>query len=316
MCDRLHDRYLKKHHKISRAFGEFLLKSKCQSSDLGSTSFCCRDPPSPDGLIKHWRAQRLGLDQCGTVPFGGKILEGQEAGLGQYPWMVNLMYYLRKIKTSICSGSLIHPVYVLTSAHCSKRGAKPVSVRLGEYDRSTRIDCEDGVCATPFKEYYVDEWIPHEYYRHGHRTHDIALIRLDRPVPLVPRQIYPICLPLTEQMLMTKPSQLTVTGWGLTEEQTQSNVLQEVSLQVMGTSEYCQHAELICARGRNNEGHCRGDSGGPLQKVMPYNGSFKTVLFGVVSGGSVECSTQDKTPGVSTMVGYHIRWILDHMKYV
>lgn len=313
MCDCLHDRYLKKHHKKNRALEKLWVQSKCPSNVPGSSFICCGEPPSPDSFIKHSKAPRLGLDQCGTVPFGGKILQGQDAGLGQYPWMVNLMYYIRKIKTSICSGSLIHPLYVLTAAHCIQPGSQPVSVRLGDYDRSTKIDSEEGIRAAPFKEYFIDKWMPHEQYQRGHRTHDIALISLARIVKLVPGQIYPICLPLTEQMLMTKPSQLTVTGWGLTEAKTQSNVLKAATLQVMDSSEYCQQEGLICARGRNNEGHCQGDSGGPLQKVMPYNGSFRTVLFGVVSGGAATCSTRDDTPGVSTMVGYHIRWILNHM---
>ncbi|KAK3586779.1 hypothetical protein CHS0354_016954 [Potamilus streckersoni] len=43
-----------------------------------------------------------------------KVLYGREATLGQFPWQIALYSY----SSFYCGGSIIHPNWVLTAAHC------------------------------------------------------------------------------------------------------------------------------------------------------------------------------------------------------
>lgn len=289
-------------------------KYKCNLNVSDSTSVCCADPTAPESLIQHYKAAKLAPEKCGTIKPQDRIVGGKEAGLGEFPWMANLMYYRKEIKTTLCGGSLVHPRYVLTAAHCSKHG-KPISVRLGEHDLSKTRDCVENVCAKPFKEYAVAEWIPHEEYKKKAGQSDIALVRLATAAKITEGHIVPICLPVTQQWLMTKPSKLIASGWGLTENERYSDVLLHTTLTTLvDRPHYCAKEQMICARGSKGEGHCSGDSGGPLQQIMRYGNQFRMVLFGVISGGAKRCSVEDRTAGVSVLVGYHMKWILDNMK--
>lgn len=56
------------------------------------------------------------------------------------------------------------------------------SVRLGEHNTDTDIDCEEGdeyeVCADRYVEYDVEDSIPHPDYSLTHFQNDIGLIRI------------------------------------------------------------------------------------------------------------------------------------------
>lgn len=67
------------------------------------------------------------------------------------------------------------------------------SVRLGEYDLSTEIDCYNGDCIDDKPvDIKVEKLILHENYTSGSRSNanDIALIRLSRPVTYTSNEKY------------------------------------------------------------------------------------------------------------------------------
>ncbi|XP_062542437.1 serine protease grass-like [Armigeres subalbatus] len=313
LCDEFHARVIKRNPFLR--YENLPSHYKCLSDTPDSTSICCADPAAPDALIRHAKAKKLFPDKCGTVSLEDRILEGTQAVLGEFPWMANLMYHRGRTKTTLCSGSLIHQQYVLTAAHCSKPGSTPFAVRLGEHDLSNVIDCVGKNCTQKIREYAIARWIPHmQYNKHLKGSYDIALVKLDRPALIIPGQIYPICLPITEQWLMMKPAKLVASGWGLTSNDIFPDILMQTTLQILEKRpNYCKAEQMICARGANKEGHCAGDSGGPLQQIVQNGKRFRMVLFGVISAGAKSCSVDDTAAGLSVLVGYHMQWILDHM---
>ena len=54
---------------------------------------------------------------CGLSP-AMRVVGGEDATVGQFPWLVNLGYSQRGVTKYKCGGTLIGRKYVLTAAHC------------------------------------------------------------------------------------------------------------------------------------------------------------------------------------------------------
>lgn len=114
----------------------------------------------------------------------------------------------------------------MTAAHCING--------LNDNEVVAAVGCNDLYNCNNFV--YSDKIINHPSYD-GYVGNDIALIRLERSVPVDGFSIYPICLPSCP--VPTPNYDLNVAGWGLTSDNGNVNfqALKEViSLHVMGNA--------------------------------------------------------------------------------
>ncbi|XP_055523293.1 serine protease grass-like [Wyeomyia smithii] len=246
-----------------------------------------------------------------------------------YPWMALLRYNQNGTIVDRCGGSLISNRYVLTVAHCLKKtpSLNIDHVRLGEHTRNQEEYCityDGGIadCADPVEDYQIESFDMHPEYNRPKYRNDIGLIRLARVVEFKDH-IQPICLPLSPELRSKRLEKYIVTGWGLTENKVESQILLEAIISSVSNDECSQTlAQLrqnvqlsdkqICAGGESLVDTCKGDSGEPLGFDTEYDNKPLFVQFGVVSFGVDSCGKKS-VPGIYCRVGSYMDWILDNI---
>ncbi|XP_044746566.1 serine protease grass-like [Coccinella septempunctata] len=282
------------------------------------------DPEAPD--VSSHRNLRLLPEDCGRLSTDERIINGNQTGLFEFPWMALLSYRLTNGPEFRCGGSIINNRYILTAAHCITELKYPIlGVRVGEHDLRTKRDCETvknrTTCAPPVQDVAIERLIVHPGYNRTSFTNDIGLIRLGSRLNFV-ANIAPVCLPVTAELAAYNFSsrQVIVTGFGATETGRNSPTLLKVQIPYIERSEcrrvYQNAAPIthkqLCAGGRNRQDSCGGDSGGPLQIAAAYLGEPKYVQQGITSFGPRNCGAEGN-PGVYTRIAYFMDWILDNI---
>ncbi|KAG6440698.1 hypothetical protein O3G_MSEX001385 [Manduca sexta] len=261
-------------------------------------------------------AQRITDRECKTIlagtipPLDLHILGGEEASLGEFPHMVALGFDNGGGEYRFdCGGSLISNYYVLTAAHCIDTADRepPSVVRAGVVNIG-------GPAWDDETDYRVAETILHPNYTRREKYHDVALLRLDRPVQFS-STLNAVCLFSSNE---NPTSKLTITGWGRTSNtrDIKSTKLLKADVVVV-PSDKCGESytnwrklphgisqEMMCAGDpKGVRDTCQGDSGGPLQ-LMEKDGLYR--LVGVTSFGR-GCGSY--VPGVYTRVSNYLGWI-------
>ncbi|XP_059547925.1 mastin-like [Myotis daubentonii] len=240
------------------------------------------------------------------------IMGGHDAADGAWPWQVGLWFFdPTRSKWSLeCGGSLIHPQWVLTAAHCIP-GRNPVTQHLKVQLGGLRPSYSDSV--------QVARIIRHPKFRLEKKAEggaDVALLKLEAPVG--PSNLVRwIRLP-PASLSFPPGTRCWVTGWGDVapgEPLPPPYNLQEVEVPIVA-DEICRQQYLridkviqddeLCAGSRERDS-CQSDSGGPL--VCKWRGTW--VQVGVVSWGE-SCGLAD-FPGVYARVTSFLPWIRGHI---
>ncbi|XP_076615369.1 chymotrypsin-like protease CTRL-1 [Chaetodon auriga] len=243
---------------------------------------------------------------CGVAPLNTKIVGGENATAGSWPWQVSVHFNV--VGYHICGGTLISDQWVLTAAHCILvKSPRAYTIYLGR-ETQTGPNVQE-VSST------VSEVIVHPDYNNTLLNNDIAVMKLSSPVSFTD-YIKPICLASSSSQFHNS-TLCWSTGWG----KLGKNVslpsfypLQEVQIPVIGKKQCrCSYLSvpeakitdrMICA-GQESKGACQGDSGGPLQCKQ---GSV-WVQAGVTSFG-IPCALAG-FPEVYARVSEFQKWITD-----
>nr|AAV91019.1 hemolymph proteinase 21 [Manduca sexta] len=239
------------------------------------------------------------------------IIGGQNASRNEFPHMALLGYGEEPDVQWLCGGTLISENFILTAGHCiSSRDINLTYVYLGALARSEVTD--------PSKQYRIKKIHKHPEFAPPVRYNDIALVELERNVPL-DEWLKPACLHMGDE---TADDRVWATGWGLTEYKASSgaNILQKVVLNKFSTFEcilqYPPHRLMsqgfdvnsqMCYGDRSqSKDTCQGDSGGPLQ-IKHKKINCMWLIIGVTSFGKA-CGFIGE-PGIYTKVSHYIPWI-------
>lgn len=245
-------------------------------------------------------------DRRDAAPAGpdGRIVGGSTAPAGAYPSQAALV--LRGYSNhqgQICGGTVIERSWILTAAHCVRDPASDWYLTPADLDVLVGTqDLTSGGTRIRAVELRI-----HPGWDRARLRNDIALIRLDRPVPdgTPLQQIAPSGAPPAAGTLET------AVGWGDMAHQGQQypTQLRHVDLHAQDNRDCRDYfgpiydaTAHICAWA-SGKGTCQGDSGGPV-----YAGGIQV---GVVSWGAY-CGSD---PSVFARVSTYSTWIRWQVRY-
>lgn len=260
---------------------------------------------------------------CSLLPSGTvaqlvpKIVGGQETK-SEWPWMVALIQSHFKVPANgaFCGGSLVHPQWVLTAAHCVEEqvgfgfvAPDSLHVVIGSHD----LSIPDQGVRIP-----VLEIIVHPDYNGdvSGTGNDVALLLLAWPV----EEAQPITL-LDDPEWPLENTMATSIGWGVTSTEPNAkkpSKLREATYPIVSNTRANEpraydgmltSSMLPAGYPKGRVSSCYGDSGGPLMIQDPTTGEWLQV--GIVSFGS-DCATPFSY-GIYTRLTSFSTWIVQHI---
>lgn len=234
------------------------------------------------------QAPMIKRPKAGGPKITQRIVGGTPVPAGQQPWVAAL---LDGNQQQGCGGSLIHPRWVVTAAHCVN--GYSAFVRVGSVDRTAGGQ----VIA-------VTQRIIHPQYNAATAANDIALLQLATPAV----GIAPIPVATAAPGVGSTLHQM---GWGSTVSTGNggSQFLQQVNTNVLPLTNCSRNtgAGSLCVAGNNVASACWGDSGGPAL----FNGALVGAVSGTGNpfGNPVACNMNVLYANVANYRNWIYQWV-------
>ena len=199
------------------------------------------------------------------------------ASTHEFPFYAVL--YDDRTNRSFCSGAIIYDEWLLTSAHCLVKRSTDLSnikLSIGIISKNEMIQSSRNVIKI----------IIHENYEFPSRSNDIALVQIEKKIPINHSFPNPICLEPQKSIIEKKQKNQLVIGFGIrfdddaTNPDLTANDLRATRVHLPDGS-ICKkkygdivynNKSMICVNHWNTtEKHQIGDSGGPLFYLSSSN---------------------------------------------
>ncbi|KAF4043246.1 Trypsin [Phytophthora infestans] len=185
---------------------------------------------------------------------------GSDTDISKYPFVAGLILE-RTDDEPICGGTLVAPLFVMTSAYCiepfTRRAQKAEKIR-------------------------VVEFFEHPELNNGK---DVALLKLEKPSTRKPAPLADINR--SDEKCGTMAA--AAAGWGYTKEHAVPDTLQVVDVKIILDNECVKYSVntdvTLCAGTEHGEGVCYGDYGSPLIANGAVVGIASNVSLSDVSCG-------------------------------